>query len=227
MSSRTTDPDYLQYQYSDAEKLRIRVQTHQQYTERPNDAFFAWVVSHLAPRAGMTVLDLGCGPGTYHPLLTRAVGPDGHLLALDRSPGMVQEARQRITDPARQPHGTGQVVSFLQADAEQLPLQDTACDRVLAAHMLYHVPDQRQALREMRRVLRPGGRLVLTTMAAAESRLHAIHCQAALELGYSPAPGPAARFSLDDLPLVWSVFPGAERHVFEDAFRFPTADAAL
>ncbi|HEV2122544.1 MAG TPA: class I SAM-dependent methyltransferase, partial [Chloroflexota bacterium] len=138
-----------------------------------------------------------------------------------------EEAREQARQQASQQHGALQAIAFLQADAEYLPMGESTCDRVLAAHMLYHVPDQVLALREMRRVLRPGARVILTTMTAEESRLHAIHCQAAQQLGYTPTPGPAARFSLDDLPLVRSVFPSAERHVLEDAFRFPMPEAAL
>src|SRR5262249_54267509 len=100
---------------------------------------------------------------------------------------------------------------------------------VLAAHMLYHVPNRTRALCQMRRMLRPGGRVVLSTNARdAMGRLMAIHDEAARELGYEPIPEPERTwFSLDDLPLVESVFPGVTRHAIESALVFPEAEPAL
>lgn len=219
MSDRFSDPDYLRSQYGDTEPLRVRQESHRRYSERPNDAFFAWVVRHLAPCSGEVVADIGCGPGVYHPLL---VAHGARVLAADLSAGMAQAA-QRQAAQDRLPVWT------LQADAQALPLRDAGCDRVLAAHMLYHVPDQLAALRELRRVIRPRGRVVLVTGAGGAggaSRLRALHFEAAQELGYTPEGGPV-RFTLDHLDLVRAVFPAAERHVFQNAFVFPTADAAL
>jgi SAM-dependent methyltransferase len=219
MGDRFSDPDYLRYQYGDAEKVRIRQESHRCYSERPNDAFFAWVVGHLAPRSGTSVADVGCGPGIYHPLLA---AQGARVLAVDLSAGMVQATRHRAARERL-------AVWTMQADAQALPLRDASCDRALAAHMLYHVPDRLAALRELRRVTRPGGRVVLVTGAGdtgGASRLRTLHAEAARELGYTPEGGPVS-FTLDHLDLVRAVFPGAERHVFRNAFAFPTAEAAL
>lgn len=217
MTDPTIDPAYLQYQYGDAEKLRIRQESHERYGEHPQ-SFLEWMLPHIAPQPGLLLLDVGCGPGTYHALLGRH---GVRIIGADSSFGMAREAR-------RQAMAHALPVLAVQANAETLPLPDASCDRVMANHMLYHVPDQMAALYEMRRVVKPGGRAILATNAAVSSqRLADLHHEAAERLGYSPTGSLSARFTLDDLPLVRSVFPGAERHVYDDAFLFPTAEAAL
>jgi SAM-dependent methyltransferase len=110
------------------------------------------VIDLAAPAAGETVCDVGCGNGTYLAELARR-GFAGRVLGLDMSLGMLAAARDRL--------GTVAAVGLLAADATALPLPDGAVDLTLAMHMLYHVPDPSQAVRELRRVTRPGGRVVI------------------------------------------------------------------
>lgn len=219
MHSRAVDPEYLRFQYGDNERLRVRIETHQRYSERPDD-FVDWVLGHAALRPGQRLLDVGCGDGGFHaPLRRRGV----RVVGLDRSAGMVRAAAGGAGAEA-----DGPPAQVLLGDAQALPIGDAAVDCALASHMLYHVPDVRAALREVRRVLRPGGRVVLTTNAADHSRrLYALHEEAARALGYTPTEPPGAHFSLDHLELVREIFPRAERRVRHDAFVFPDAEPAL
>jgi SAM-dependent methyltransferase len=201
---RSTDPTYLAYQYGGAEKLRVRQETHERYSDLPNDSFFDWVVAQLDLRPGHRVLDVGCGPGTYQ---SRLATSGASIVAADLSDGMLREAL-RVAGAGRYP------IRPLRADAQALPLAGAAFDRVLA-------------LREMRRVLRPGGAVVLVTGSWRESRLTALHREAVRELGYTPGDAGGSRFTLHDLPLVEGVFPGAERRLHENALVFPDAAAVL
>jgi SAM-dependent methyltransferase len=211
---RVTEADYLAEQYGDAERLRIRREAHERYSERPAGDFFTWVLSHLALAAGARVLDVGCGDGAYHPALLAA---DARVVGLDASGGMLREARERTA-------GRGGLV---RAEAERLPFDDDSCDAGMANHVLYHVVDRVGALRELRRVVRPGGRLVLVTNARDFAReLYVVHGEVARERGLSAAPGPFERFHLDHLRLVRSVLAGARVVRRENAFRFPSAEAA-
>lgn len=217
MQSRRVDIEYLAWQYGDAEKLRARIEAHRLYSERGGD-FREWLIEHAAIAPGMTVLDAGCGPGTYHALIA---GRGARIVASDLSAGMLREARAQAT-AQRLP------VAALAADVQALPLRTAAFDRAMANHVLYHVPDRERALRELRRVLKPGGRAVLATNAADNGgRLHGLHEEAAREHGFTPAPLDSLRFTLDDLPLARSVFPSARVFVREDALVFPDAAAAL
>lgn len=222
MIDRTIDPRYLAYQYGDSEKLRIRMEAHEQYSERPDTVGGGWqklYVDRLRPAPGERVLDVGCGFGNIQPAICQT---GASVVAFDYSPGMALEARRR----ARQDNLAVQIV---RASAEQIPFADNTVDHALASHMLYHVPNIRRALEEMRRVVRVGGRVLITTNAADHTaRLQALHAQAARDVGLTPTVRSGfERFTLDELPLVQSVFPSAERQVWPNAFVFPTAEVVL
>lgn len=107
----------------------------------------------LAP--GESVLDVACGTGLIAFEAAQAVGPQGKVLGVDLSGQMIEhaslQARQRQVGN----------VSFVRRDAEQLGLPDASVDVALCALGLMYMPDPAQAVREMRRVLRPGGRMVI------------------------------------------------------------------
>lgn len=108
-----------------------------------------------APRPGEQVLDVACGTGLVALAAAQAVGPQGRVLGTDLSDHMVDAARERAAQ-----RGLGQL-GFARMDAEQLALPDGSFDLALCALGLMYVPEPAQALREMRRVLRPGGRVAL------------------------------------------------------------------
>ena len=98
---------------------------------------------------------MACGTGLVTFEAARAVGPSGRVLGIDLSGGMIGAARQRA---AGRPFAN---IGFMRMDAEALALPDASVDVVLCALGLMYMPAPERALREMRRVLRPGGRLVL------------------------------------------------------------------
>jgi ubiquinone/menaquinone biosynthesis C-methylase UbiE len=108
-----------------------------------------------APQPQERVLDVACGTGLVALAAAEAVGPQGHVLGTDLSDHMVDAARQRASQRGLRQLG------FARMDAEQLALPDGGFDLALCALGLMYVPDPARALREMHRVLRPGGRLVV------------------------------------------------------------------
>lgn len=211
------DFDYLRYQYDDPRNYETRVRAHALYSEHPG-SFREWLIAQIGPAPGESILDAGCGPGTYHQALAaRGV----RLRACDVSRGMIEAA-------ARQASAARIEVGMTQASVEALPFADCGFDVVMANHMLYHVADQHRALVEMRRVLLPGGRVVLATNGADNcAQFDTLHESAARRLGYMPSVSDAMRFTLDDISLVQSVFPSARVIVRRDAFLFPDAHAAV
>lgn len=113
-------------------------------------------LARLAP--GERVLDVGSGTGTATVALARAVAPNGRALGIDYSRARCEEASRNI--PAGSP------LSYALMDAEQLALARASFDCVVSFSALFHFPHPERALREMRRVLRASGRLVLTYHAA-------------------------------------------------------------
>ena len=104
-------------------------------------------------KRGERVLDLAGGSGDLTRLLARDVGPSGEVVILDINRNMLEVGRDRLLDA-----GVCGNVRFVQADAEHLPFPDSSFNLVTIAFGLRNVTRQEQALSEMCRVLRPGGR---------------------------------------------------------------------
>jgi SAM-dependent methyltransferase len=150
-------------QYGDSRKLAARARLNSEYTiaETP---WFPWVAQHLPLKAGDRVLDIGCGPGWFWASVADTLPEKLELTLADLSPGMVSEAMERCG------RLRGWAVEGQQADAAQLPFADASFDGVVAMHMMYHLPDPAAALREMFRVLKPGGWLAVTTNGVGNMR---------------------------------------------------------
>jgi SAM-dependent methyltransferase len=167
----------------------------------------ARVLDLAAPAAGETVADVGCGNGAYLAELTRR-GVAGRVIGADLSAGMLAAARGRAGSAA-----------LIAGDASALPLRDGAADLTLAMHMLYHVPDPVVAVRELRRVTRAGGRVVVGLNGADHMReLRAIIAAAR----GADLPKPGERLRLDDgEALLRTVFSSVTRHDFAGELRIP------
>ncbi len=113
-----------------------------------------WVKATGRLRPGARLLELGCGPGAGARLMLREFRP-ASLQVLDLDPDMVARAKECLK-PERDSR-----VSLYVGDATHLPCRDGDLDGVFALGVLHHVPRWREALKEIARVLRPGGVYVL------------------------------------------------------------------
>ena len=110
------------------------------------------LVDAAALRPGERVLDVACGTGVVARLAAERVGDTGTVAGIDINPGMLAVARSVM--PA------GSSIEWHESSVEEIPLPDEAFDVVLCSLGVQFFPDRLAALREMRRVLAPGGRLV-------------------------------------------------------------------
>ena len=148
------DQKYLQsVQYRSASHLEARINLHKRFgmNEVP---WTEWLAGQVSILPGCRVVDIGCGPGTLWRENQQRL-PAGKFVLADLSLGMVKTSAASLAGDSR--------FSFLQADAQHLPLPDSCFDLAFANHMLYHVPDIHLALTELRRVLKPGGWLCAAT----------------------------------------------------------------
>ncbi|MFJ4628710.1 class I SAM-dependent methyltransferase [Streptomyces sp. NPDC088847] len=113
---------------------------------------YAAAVAELGLREGDRVLDAGCGTGRALPPLRAAVGRSGVVLGADLTPAMLQAAVRAGRDREGQ---------LLLADVAALPLRPESLDAVFGAGLIAHLPRPEANLRELARVVRPGGTLAL------------------------------------------------------------------
>ncbi|MFE2046726.1 methyltransferase domain-containing protein [Streptomyces sp. NPDC059477] len=107
----------------------------------------------LDVRAGHTVLDVGCGPGTDLPALAERAGATGSVIGVDQDPAMLARARERTDGLPR--------VEFREGDAHDLPVAPGSVDRAKVDRVLMHVADPGEVLAQLHRVTRPGARIGL------------------------------------------------------------------
>jgi SAM-dependent methyltransferase len=120
------------------------------------------VLNRAAPRPGERVLDIGCGAGTTTLSVAEAVGPEGHVTGADISPPLLAHARRRV------PEHLATRVSFIEADAQVYPFEPEAVDLVLSRFGVMFFADPVEAFGNLRRALKPGGRLCVLAWAAGD-----------------------------------------------------------
>lgn len=193
-----TDPAFLlEQQYRTSENLEARIALHERFSTNPKP-FPSWVFEQLPASPEADILEVGCGNGNLWASNLDRVPPAWRLTLTDFSEGMVAKARERLGDRA----------SYAVADVQDLPFADSSFDLVVANHMLFHVPDRERALREIARVLRPGGAIVATTNGIEHLR----------ELRHAGADQWSRTFGLENGPeQLEQAFTGVEVEHFPDA----------
>ncbi len=142
-----------------------------------------WLLGALRLQPGHRMLDLAAGLGEIGMLAAEQVGPDGHVLIGDQADGMVQAARKRVAELSLAN------VEVKQVNAEWIDMEVGSLDAIACRWGLMLMADPDAALRECRRVLRPGGRLAVAVWAAPDRNPWAMAPAAVLiQRGLMPMP---------------------------------------
>lgn len=186
-----------------------------------------WLVKHLDPKNGQRILEIAAGPGDTGFLAANLLG-NGRLVSTDISPEMVDSARKRgaelgITN-----------ADYRVLDAQAMDEGDASFDGVICRWAFMLMPDPAAALRECRRVLRPGGRLAFAVFTGPEENPFAsLPAKALMEAGHLPRPTGGWQpgiLALGDRARLQTLLDGAafaSTHVepVDMAWRFANADA--
>lgn len=150
----------LKNQYQNASNISARINLHSLYSQN-QQGWFPWIYEQAEIENDMEVLEIGCGDGTLWkenlPLLPARV----HMTLSDISEGMLRDARRAVgpNDPR---------FSYQVFDCSKIPYDNHSMDLVIANHVLFYCDDIAGVCREVRRVLKPGGRF----LCSAYSRHH-------------------------------------------------------
>ena len=156
--------------YANSKNLHARVSIY--HYRDPQIDFVDWAMNHIDWSKSARVLDVGCGYGQYLKKVRQQTGNDIFLTGVDLSAGMVQDLSQQWDRHILFPH-------LGVADVQNLPFSDNSYDTILAMHMLYHVPNIEQAIGELRRTLRSGGTLLVSTNGQNHcGEIEAVFCEA-------------------------------------------------
>ncbi|HUF38901.1 MAG TPA: class I SAM-dependent methyltransferase [Anaerolineales bacterium] len=219
---RFQDPDHLRkVQYGDPARLDARIRLHALYGTNPLD-FHRWIfeetVRELPPDARL--LEVGGGHGRLWSVNADRIPPGWTIALSDFSPGMIGGAAR---DEALRSHGR---ITFACLDAQRLPYARAAFDAVCAHFMLYHVPDRERAFREIRRVLKPGGRFYATTLGRGHLReIYELAERVDADVAERAREDWELSFRLDNGPEELAAhFPEVELRRYEDALEITAAE---
>lgn len=162
MSERFTDKKYLRGdQYSTSDKLAARIRLHANYGTEERSVFDKfWDLAHEFAPLDAVVLGVGSGRGDLWKHNAEQLPEQWQITLTDFSGGMLRDNQDYVGDLASK-------LGYAVVDVQNVPFPDGHFDMIFANYMLYHVPDIEQAMRELRRVLKPDGALFAMTNGAS------------------------------------------------------------
>ena len=144
----SNDTEKVKEQYATSKGLNVRLLFHDMYSTNKL-GYGNWLISKYEIPNGSRVLELGCGTGSLWMGRDEIINRCEKLILTDLSEGMIETAKKNLGDRNN--------IEYRIEDIQKLDFKDKSFDIVVANSMLYHVPDIKKALEEVRRVLKDGG----------------------------------------------------------------------
>ncbi|MCA9079624.1 MAG: class I SAM-dependent methyltransferase [Planctomycetaceae bacterium] len=157
----TKERTQLSVDYDSWHAHRLSEEGHDVHDESRFACWHQMVIPHLGNLNGLKVAEIGCGRGNFAIYLTRQ---GAQVTAMDFSDAAIEIAKERST--AEQVN-----VEWLVGDAANIPLPDGQFDLVISCECMEHVPNYRQMMRELARITKSGGRLLLTTPSQLNAQM--------------------------------------------------------
>ncbi len=145
----------LEDQYKNSSKLNTRINIHEKYSENKND-WHLWLFDQLNISPNCRILEIGCGDGTFWLKNSERIVSSWNIILSDYSEGMVETVQKNLEGIPN--------IQYSQLNIEDIPYEDNSFDIIIANHMLYHVPNRKKALKEVRRVLKQEGAFYCSTI---------------------------------------------------------------
>lgn len=215
----------LKTQYQNATNISARINLHRLYATN-KQGWFPWVYQQCQISGKQQILELGCGNGAlwrenYHLLPSKV-----EIVLNDISEGMLRDTRREIEQLEEQVPPSR--FSFHAFDCHQIPYADNSFDLVIANHVLFYCNDLAVVLEEIKRVLKPNGRLICSTYGAAHmkevtSLVQSFHSQITLS-----ADKLYERFGLENgTDLLKPYFSDVQMKVYEDSLNVDQAEPLI
>lgn len=149
----------LKNQYQNATNISSRINLHSLYSQN-RQGWFPWIFEQCRISPGLRILELGCGDGTLWTDNLSLLPEDIFITLSDISSGMLRDARRAIGSSDTR-------FAFRSFDCRKIPYKDESFDLVIANHVLFYCDDIPTVLKEVRRVLAPGGRFLCSAYGKA------------------------------------------------------------
>ena len=149
----------LKNQYQNATNISSRINLHSLYSQN-KQGWFPWIFEQCRISPGLRILELGCGDGTLWTDNLSLLPEDISITLSDISNGMLRDARRAIGSSDTR-------FAFRAFDCRKIPCKDESFDLVIANHVLFYCDDIPAVLKEVRRVLAPGGRFLCSAYGKA------------------------------------------------------------
>lgn len=206
----------INYQETTSDLLK-RIDIHNQYGGRNIDE---WMLSLLNLQKGSKILDVGCGAGKQCFSYFNYLGGEAQITGGDVNQELLGQARQENAK-------TGNRVTFTEVDFnKRFPFEDNTFDFASCCFAIYYAEDIPFTIREMHRVLRPGGRLFTTGPMPENKQLFYDIIREATQKVIPPMPG-SSRYGSQILTSIRETFSSVEVHIFENPLTFESVEPFL